>query len=197
VYDRAAGYGYSNTLPRQQWTFAQNWDIPVGKGRKFMGSMNRAADWVVGGWNISGITTYYSGFPFSPTFGNSYAGQPDTGPSNRPEIGTTLTFEDTRNEWFSASKVVYAPANQFGNYPINTLFGPRFIQQDISLAKTFKVTERLAFTLRADSTNAFNHTNLGLPNTNIDQANVGQITGLAAGAGNYMRRMQFSGTVRW
>ncbi len=197
VYDRAAGYGYSNTLARQQWTFAQNYDIPVGKGRKFMGSLNRAADALIGGWNISGITTYYSGFPFSPTLANSYPGQPGTGPSNRPEVGTTLTFEDTRNEWFSASKIVDAPANQFGNYPINTLFGPHFIQQDISLAKTFKITERLGFSLRADSTNIFNHTNLGLPNTNIDQANVGQITGLAAGSGGYMRRLQFSGTLKW
>jgi hypothetical protein len=197
VYDRAAGYGYSNTLPRQQWTFAQNYDIPVGKGRKYMGSMNRFLDGAIGGWNISGITTYYSGFPFSPTFGNSYAGEPGTGPGNRPETGTAITYEDTRNEWFSASTIAYAPANTFGNYPINTLFGPHFIQQDLSMAKTFKFTEKLGFTIRTDATNVFNHTNLGLPNTNIDQANVGQITGLAAGAGNYMRRLQFSGTLKF
>ncbi len=83
VYNRAAGEGYSNTLPRQQWTFAQNYDIPVGKGRKYMSSMNRVEDALIGGWNLSGVTTYYSGFPFSPTLANSYAGQPNTGP-NRP-----------------------------------------------------------------------------------------------------------------
>jgi hypothetical protein len=195
VYDRAGGYGYSNTLPRNQITLAQNYDIPVGKGRKYMSSMNKIADAAIGGWNLSGVTTIYSGFPFSPTLGNSYAGQPGTGPSNRPEAGTTLTFENNRNEFFSASKIVYAPTNQFGNYPINTLFGPKFFQQDISLAKTFKITEKLGLTLRGDSTNMLNHTNLGLPNTNIDQANVGQITGLAAGG--TMRKLQFSGTLRF
>ncbi len=196
VYNRAAGEGYSNTLPRQQWTFAQNYDIPVGKGRKYMSSMNRVEDALIGGWNLSGVTTYYSGFPFSPTLANSYAGQPNTGPNNRPEIGTTITYENTRNEWFSGT-VVDAPAQTFGNYPINTLFGPHFIQQDLSMAKTFKITEKLGFALRADSTNVFNHTNLATPNTNIDQSNVGQITGLAAGTGNYMRRLQLSGTLRF
>jgi hypothetical protein len=200
VYNRAAGEGYSNTLPRQQWTFAQNYDIPVGKGRKYMSSMNRIGDAIIGGWNLSGVTTYYSGFPFSPTIGNGYTGQPGTGPNNRPMAGTAITYENTRNEWFSTTSAAstYLPAaGTFGNYPINTLFGPHYIQQDLSMAKTFKLTEKLGFTLRADSTNLFNHTNLGLPNTNIDQGNVGQITGLAAGTGNYMRRMQFSGTIRF
>jgi hypothetical protein len=197
VYDRAAGYGYSNTLPRNQITLAQNYDIPVGRGRKYMGSMNKVEDAVIGGWNLSGVTTFYSGFPFSPTLGNSYAGQPGTGPSNRPEVGTTINYEGGRNQFFTASNITYAPANTFGNYPINTLFGPKFLQQDISLSKTFKLTEKLGFTLRGDSTNAFNHTNLGLPNTNIDQSNVGQITGLAAGTGGAMRRLQLSGTIRF
>ncbi len=66
----------------------------------------------------------------------------------------------------------------FGNYPINTLFGPRYIQQDISLMKTFAITERIGFTLRMDSTNFFNHTNLGGPNTDVNSPTAGQITGL-------------------
>jgi hypothetical protein len=197
VYDRSAGYGYSNTLPRNQITLAQNYDIPVGKGRKYLGSMNRLEDAVIGGWNLSGVSTFYSGFPFSPTLANAPLGAPNAGPTNRPETGTTITYEDTRTQWFSASTIVDAPAGTFGNYPINTLFGPKFFQQDISMAKTFKFNERLGFTLRADSTNAFNHTNLGLPNTNIDQSTVGAISGLAAGTGGYMRRLQLSGTLRF
>jgi hypothetical protein len=197
VYDRAAGYGYSNTLPRSQLTLAQNYDIPVGKGRKYMSTMNAALDAVIGGWNLSGVTTVYSGFPFSPTLNSPGPGAPNAGPTSRPEIGTTITYEDSRAQWFSASNITYAPAGTFGNYPINTLFGPMFFQQDISMAKTFKIKEKLGFTLRADSFNAFNHTNLGLPNTNIDQATVGQITGLAAGTSGYMRKLQFSGTLKF
>jgi hypothetical protein len=196
-YDRKDGMGYSNTLANNQITLAQTYEVPVGKGRKYMNGMNKLADAAIGGWTISGVSTFYSGFPFSPTFGNSYAGKPNAGPANRPETGTTITYENNRNQWFSASNIVYPSANTFGNYPINTLYGPKFFQQDLTLAKTFKLTEKLGFTLRADSTNAFNHTNLGLPNTNIDQGSVGAITGLAAGTGGYMRKMQFSGTIKF
>jgi hypothetical protein len=197
VYDRSAGYGYSNTLPRQQWTFANNYDIPVGRGLKYLSNMNKFENAAIGGWNLSGITTYYSGFPFSPTLATIPSDEPGTGPNSRPEVGTQIVYDNTRAQWFSASKIAYAPAGTFGNYPINTLFGPHFIQQDISLAKTFQITEKLGFRLRFDSTNVFNHTNLGLPNTNVDQASVGQITGLAAGTGGLMRLMQFSGTLRF
>ena len=73
------------------------------------------------------------------------------------------------------------PAPQtFGNYPINTLIGPQFIQLDVSLAKSFNITERVSFRLRTDAANAFNHTNLGLPNGDVNASNAGQITGLAA-----------------
>lgn len=197
LYNRAAGYGYSNTLPRNQVTLAQNYDIPIGKGRKYGSNMNPIAQALIGGWNLSGVSTIYSGFPFSPTLANGYAGKPNTGPNNRPEAGTSIVYEGNREEFFSASTIALPAAGTFGNYPINTLFGPKFYQQDVSLAKTFKLTERLGFQLRADSDNVFNHTNLGLPNTNIDQKNVGQITGLASATGGYMRRLQFSGTLRF
>jgi hypothetical protein len=203
IYDRAAGYGNGGVLPNNQVTLAQNYDIPVGKGRKYMSSMNKFADAVIGGWNLSGITTFYSGFPFSPQFANNYAGKPNAGPNNRPDLGTGFTYDNTRSQWFtgcpggncSSGAFLYPAADTFGTYPINTLFGPHFIQQDLSMAKTFKITEKLGFALRADASNIFNHTNLGLPNNNVDQSSAGQISGIAAGA--TMRRMQFSGTLRF
>jgi hypothetical protein len=198
LYNRAGGEGYSSTLPRQQWIFSENYDIPFGHGRKFGASSQRLVDGVLGGWNVSGITTYYSGFPYSPTI-SSYAGKPDQGPAGRPNSGTGVIYasNQSRDQWtvpFGSGAFALPSANTFGNYPINTLFGPRFIEQDLTLAKTFRITERLGFTLRADSTNALNHTNLGMPNNNV-QTSVGQITGLAAGGG--MRRLQFSGTVKF
>ena len=203
LYDRAAGTGYSNLLPRQQWTFSQIYDIPFGHGRKFGAGTSRAVDAALGGWTISGITTYYSGFGFSPTLENygSSGGQPNQGPNNRPNIGSGDPYagaKGDRSQWFVGgigSTFLIPSANTFGNYPINTLFGPHFIQQDLTLAKSFRITERLAFSLRADAANIFNHTNLGTPNGDVQSPNAGQITGLAGGGS--MRRMQFSGTLRF
>ena len=203
IYDRAAGQGYSNLLPRHQWIFAQTFDVPFGHGRKFGANTSRAVDMALGGWTISGITTYYSGFPFSPTLENygSQGGQPNQGPNNRPNLGTGDPYagaQGNRNQWFVGgigSAFLIPAANTFGNYPINTLYGPRFIQQDLTLAKTFKLTEKIGFTLRTDADNIFNHTNLGSPNADVQSPSAGQITGIAPGG--TMRRLQFSGTIRF
>jgi hypothetical protein len=210
LYDRKDGEGYSNTLPRNQITVTETYDVPFGKGRKFGSQANRAVDLALGGWTISGITTYYSGFPFSPTletYGGAATGliQPNQGPSNRPNLGTGDPYAGAtgNRQWFvgcpkgncTSGPFQFPASNTFGNYPINTLYGPHFIQQDLTLAKTFKITELVSFQLRADSRNAFNHTNLGLPNNDVQSSSAGQITGLAGGA--FMRSMQFSGTIRF
>ncbi len=204
LYDRRAGWGNIDFMNHQQWTFAQNYDIPFGHGRKFGSSTNKLVDWVLGGWNISGITTYYSGIPFSPTL-NSYTGQPNVGPNNRPSIGSGSPYgglTQNRDHWFVADPNLTGPfaapgANTFGNYPINTLIGPHFINQDLSIQKQFSLTERIKFTLRADSTNSFNHTNLGLPDQNVQSPTAGVITSTAFGNGYQMRRMQYSGSFSW
>ncbi len=200
LYDRPLGWGNNPNMPHQQITVAQQWDIPFGRGRRFGTNVNRAVDFVLGGWNISGISTWYSGLPFMPTL-ETYPGQPYTGPNNRPNMGSGTPYPSTqnRNQWIlplsSGAYTLPAP-NTFGNYPINTLIGPSFFEQDASLMKVFSLSERFKFTLRGDARNVFNHTNLGLPNSDIQSGTVGQITGLAYGGGN-MRLLQYSGTISW
>jgi hypothetical protein len=202
MYDRPAGKGYTNLLPRQQWTFAQIYQVPFGRGLKYGASINRMADYAVGGWQVSGVMTYYSGFPFSPTLENYGSGiQPNQGPTNRPDLGTGSPYTGAlgnRAQWFKGGvggAFLFPASNTFGNYPIDTLFGPQFIQQDLSIFKSFRFTEKVSFILRTDARNAFNHTNLGTPNTDVQSPNAGQITGLAAGG--FMRSLQFSGTVKF
>jgi hypothetical protein len=210
LYDRPAGTGNSGFLPDQQWTFAQTYDVPFGKGRRWGSNMNRVADVALGGWELSGITTYYSGFPFSPTLENYGPNiQPNAGPNNRPVLGTGSPYagaQGNRNQFFAGcpnqdcttGDFLFPASNTFGNFPINSLYGPHFIQQDLSIFKTFKFTERFSFTLRTDSRNVFNHTNLGQPNGDVQSPSAGQITGLAGAAqGTGMRQLQFSGTLRF
>lgn len=44
-----------------------NYELPVGRGRRFLGGIGSVADKFLGGWAISGIVTYQSGLPFSAT----------------------------------------------------------------------------------------------------------------------------------
>ncbi|MGC2659914.1 MAG: TonB-dependent receptor [Bryobacteraceae bacterium] len=200
TYDRPLGYGNDDFTPHNQIVFAGNYDIPFGRGRKYGANINKAVDAVAGGWNISTITTYYSGIPFMPTIENYGANtQPYTGPNNRPNVGQGSPYasDQNRNQWItglSSGAYTLPASNTFGNYPINTLIGPHFINEDASLSKSFAITERLSFKLRADSTNFFNHTNLGSPNADIQSSTVGQITSTAFGGGYQMRRLQFTGS---
>lgn len=204
LYDRALQYGNNPLMPHQQWTLANNFDIPFGHGRKFGANVNKFVDAVFGGWNLSAIYTFYSGYPFMPSLENygPTGGQPYTGPNNRPNVGTGSPYasNQNRNQWIvgiASGAYAFPAPNTFGNYPINTLIGPWFNNVDASIMKQFSITERFKFTLRADTTNTFNHTNLGLPNTDIQSTNVGQITGTAQGGLYNMRRIQYAGIISW
>jgi hypothetical protein len=202
LYDRKLGYVDADMFPRQQWTFAGNYDIPFGRGRKFGTNTNRFVDAVLGGWNLSGIFTYYSGRPFYPIL-DSYPGKPFAGPNNIPDKGSGSPYASNKNrdQWivggFGGPFVAPAP-DTFGNYPINQLYGPQFVNVDASVMKQFSITERFKFTLRLDATNAFNHTNLDQPNNNVQSASAGQITNIAYNGSSYtMRRVQYSGVFSW
>jgi hypothetical protein len=200
LYNRALGWGNEDYIPHNQVVLAQTFDVPFGRGRKFGANVNRYVDWVLGGWNLSGVTTYYSGLPFNPTIGSFPAdySRPSQGPNDRPDKGTGDPYagaKKDRTQWFvgglGGAFALPAP-NTFGNYPVNDLYGPKFINQDLAIAKSFRIREPWRLTIRMDAQNAFNHTNLGLPNANLtDTQGVGKITSLAS---QYqMRRVQFSG----
>ena len=199
LYNRPLQYGNQNFITHHQITFAQNYDIPFGRGRKYGSNANRFVDFALGGWNISGVTQFYSGRPFSPNIGTAPAGavRPDVGPSGRPDKGSGDPYKGAaknRDQWFvgGLGGAFLLPANNtFGNYGFNDLYGPIYINQDISIAKSFALTERFRFTVRGDAFNSFNHTNLGDPNTNVTDSNAGQITGIQG----TMRRLQFSGRI--
>ena len=200
LYNRPLGYGNQEGINKQQFTWAANYEIPFGRNRKFGKNMNRGLDYALGGWNLNGVTVVYSGRPFTPN-ADIPGARPNAGPGGRPNVGTADPYAGARgdrSQWYVGCPNGIAncatfgkPAdNTFGNYPINSLYGPKYINQDLSIAKNFAVTERSRFSLRAEAFNVFNHTNLGDPDTNVTSGNAGVITGLAPGA--LMRRLQFA-----
>jgi len=168
---------------RQYIPISSTWIIPVGKGRQYLGSANRAVDSVVGGWNLQTIATFASGTYFSPSFTgtnpsntNTSGGLPDCISNGNLPNGTR-----TWNQWFNPAAFAIPQPGHYGNCGADTLVGPGIYVVHASLSKDFQLFERLKATLTGQVSNLFNHPSLGsgtppTPNTAINQPNPGQFT---------------------
>ena len=201
LYDRPAGYGNNNSIYHQQAIVIQRYELPLAK---FVGD-SRVLKALADKWSLSAVTSWHSGTPFTVSIGSfpsGYLGE-NTVSVSFPDRGATSPYVGAahdRTQWFQGCTVAQLSAGScgafllpaqtaFGNYGINNLYGPQFVNQDIAAAKRFeKIADRYQFTLRAEAFNVFNHANLSTPNTNITSSVAGQITSTV---GN-MRRMQFS-----
>jgi hypothetical protein len=197
LYNRPLGYGNEGFLPNHQVIITQTYDLPYGRGRTFGNNSGRVVNGVLGGWRVSGITTFYSGMPISAGIGTYPSGYsfPSVGP-NYPDRGTVSPFTGAahnRNQWYVGglgSAFLLPAQNTFGNYGFNNLYGPIYINQDLALMKSVAVAEHYKITLRTDAFNLFNHANLGLPDGTLTNATAGRITSIAPGSN--MRRLQFA-----
>lgn len=143
-------------------------ELPFGKGKAFGSGMSRAADLVVGGWQVQGIVTFQGGFPFTPTIASdpanvafSYARRPDV-------IGTGQVDSCRVERCFNIADFRVPSPFTIGNAGRNILRGPGVNNWDLAIFKNFNFTERLYLQFRAEAFNAFNHTQLNNPNANIE-----------------------------
>jgi len=179
-------YGPSDFDVDHRFVASMVYQLPVGRGKRFGGSMNKAADLAFGGWQISTITTFQRGFPFSIVCNNNLLVMFSF--DNRCEqIGSPdpSGFHKDLNHWFNntissgpAPSGQNAPGScvaadlsgvafcqtyngQFGNSGRNIIRGPGINNWDIGIGKDFKFTERVSFQFRAEAFNAFNHHQYG------------------------------------
>ncbi|HSB10382.1 MAG TPA: carboxypeptidase regulatory-like domain-containing protein [Blastocatellia bacterium] len=179
-YDRGADYGPSQLDRRQILSINYVYEIPFfSKQHGFLGN-------ALGGWQLSGITSFAGGTPFTvTTSGTDPGGLGLLGPSassGRPDVirNPNLTpAERTRLRWFDTQAFTLVPAGltRPGNSPRGVIIGPGYQKWDVTLAKRFKVTESLNIQFRAEAYNILNHANfLGL-NTSFGATAFGQTTG--------------------
>ncbi len=138
------------------------YELPVGRGRSFGSTMNRVADAVVGGWQVSGDATFKGGIPIG-IYGND---QNTWGGNPRPNvIGNVHASHPTYHEWFNTGAFAFAPYGSFGNAPryFSNLRGPGYQNWDTVLDKNFYFKEQMRFQFRLETYNTFNHPNFYTP----------------------------------
>ncbi|HVO98567.1 MAG TPA: carboxypeptidase regulatory-like domain-containing protein [Bryobacteraceae bacterium] len=125
---------------------------------------------VLGGWQINGIATLLSGFPFTPQIGANRSGDGDTRNPDRPSLNPAFNgpvVSGSPNQWFNPSAFVLPTAGTYGNLGRGVYRGPGLAEVDLSLFKTTKVTEKTELQFRAEFFNALNHPNFGTPNATV------------------------------
>jgi hypothetical protein len=152
-------YGLSDFDVNHRFVTSVVYQLPVGRGKRFGNSMNKAADLAIGGWQVTGITTFQKGFPFSVLCNDNF-GLLLTFTQRCNQIGDAGS-EHSITHWFNTAAFVQSLAGQFGNSGRDIIRGPGINNWDLGIGKDFKFTERASFQFRAEAFNVFNHHQYG------------------------------------
>jgi hypothetical protein len=183
-------YGPSDFDVPQRFVASYVYQLPVGRGRHFGSDMSRPADLLVGGWELTGITTFQKGFPFS-VLCNDTAGLLLTFTQRCSQVGNPGSAHGLNN-WFNTAAFVQPLPGVFGDSGRNILRQPGINNWDVGLDKTFDFTERVHFQLRLETFNTFNHADYGIDPSQAgvnpgDSAVGNSITGPAFGKVTHAR----------
>jgi hypothetical protein len=176
--DVASDYGRSDGDQVHKVTASATWDLPFGQGRTYM-NQSGILHILFGGWQLGGIFTYGSGFPFTPLISGDPSNTGTFG-SVRPNLtGDPSVPDPNPNRWFNTGAYSTPDAYTFGNAPRNSLTGPTFTNLDLYLAKRFGLGKDLSLELRIEAYNVLNHANFGQPDPFVDSDSGGTITSLS------------------
>jgi len=161
------------------------YNLPFGAGEKFASS-SKAANAVLGGWEINGIVTGLTGSPLFPSQTSSYLNTPGT--SQVPNFAGNLSMiggTGRGQQWFNTTAFTPDTSVSIGNggRGLSWLRGPGLMQMDLSLFRTFSLTERFKLRMELQALNFSNTPHWSNPNTGCSIVNgvcggsFGQITG--------------------
>ena len=184
--------GRSNFDLRQRLSIGYSYDLPIGRGQRFLADSSLVSA-LLSGWSTHGIVTLQSGRPFTVALlseiDNSNTGFASLGfgANNRPNRLASGELRSPAPEgWFDTSAFVPASYGSFGNSGRNILDGPGYQDMSVSLTRDSRICEALNLQFRAEFFNVLNRTNFNLPDIFLGSPTFGRISS----AGN-ARRIQF------
>ena len=193
-YNRSLERADDGNIRRQQLRFNYVYDLPFGRGQKLLSTVHPVANAFIGGWELVGITTMYTGARLSPTYSNSdpantnqFSGRPDRlgdGNLSSSDMGDLIRNRQPVFD-LSAFAVPLSGRGYYGNSARNILTGPGLNNWNVGVHKNWLLAaERAKLQFRWEMFNAFNRVNFNNPNTNIQSGSFGLVT--SAGAARSM-----------
>ena len=194
-----------NDLPRDWGPSALNvtsaasisarYELPFGAGKRWLNTASGFSGKLVDGWQLNGIATLLSGFPFTPVIGSNRSGDGDTRNPDRPSLNPSFSGPvvlGSPNQWFNPNAFLLPAAGTYGNLGRGVFNGPGLAELDMSLFKTTSLSERTKLQFRAEFFNVLNHVNLGTPNTTVfSNGTINASAGLITTQATAPRQIQF------
>lgn len=172
------------------------YDLPFGRGKRWVGPTGGGLDRLVGGWTITAIQQYRSGSTlamvtdqctglYSGAYGDGCSVRPDVlAPSvlQRLPVGGLDAANGTPYLWPGAfADPPLSPDNgfamTFGTAPrfLPKTRGPGSLNEDFGILKRTRISERFGLDFRADMFNVFNRVGRGNPDTDVDSDTFGLV----------------------
>jgi hypothetical protein len=175
-YNRSADYGPLSIDVRHRVSLNTFYDLPFGPGKRWLA--HSPLGYVVGGWSLGVVGTIQTGPPITVITQTNSCNCFSAG-SQRANVATNPNLPSGQRAvaaWFNTA-AFSQPANlTFGNEGVGIVRAPGMVDFDASLARMFRITERIRAELRGEFFNVFNHTNLALPGSTFGSANFGVIS---------------------
>jgi hypothetical protein len=192
VWSKVTGYGpLTNAYDLNSSRGVVDIDIPINFAASYifvlpdvqrLGFFGKT---LLSGWQINGLTILRSGQPFNVTSGTdtnydgtgndrpNLIGNPHL-PSGRGRIATTKAFFNT------SAFATAPPGTPNGNTPFNLLYGPQYVDTDLSAFKTFPIEREVTLQFRGEVFNVFNNVNLNAPQSALNSPAFGTISSAGA-----------------
>lgn len=174
-FNRRTGRGPSEFDARNRFSAAYQYELPIGKGKRWGSSLTGAADRIVSGWGVRGITFFQTGLPQSPSMNLSRTGICAAACSARPDRigdGNISKSERTIDRFYDVNAFRLLAAGgveqRVGNAGRDILNGPGINNFDLQVYKDTRIKESHSIEFRWEMFNAWNHTQFGPPPVNLE-----------------------------
>ncbi|HYL34465.1 MAG TPA: carboxypeptidase regulatory-like domain-containing protein [Bryobacteraceae bacterium] len=194
--DPRRDWGPSALNVAHQVSISAHYELPFGHGKHWLGNAGGFEDKLLGGWQVNGITTLLSGFPFTPVIGSNRSGDGDTRNPDRPSLNPAFTgpvILGNPLHWFDPRAFVLPAAGTYGDLGRGVYSGPGLAEMDLSIFKNTAITERTNLQFRTEFFNLFNRTNYGTPSATAFSSGAPNLTsgGVITTLATLPRQIQF------
>jgi hypothetical protein len=171
----------ANNIPHM-FQLGYVYEVPFGKTKKW--ATSGVPMHVLGGWQINGLFSAYQGRQFMLSASGASLNMPGNAqtPDQVNPVVAKLGKAGDDGTWFDTTAFARVTAVRFGTVGRNTMRGPGVVNADLSLFRTFKLSEKFNLEFRAESFNLSNTPHFANPSGNANSSAFGKITSTQSAA---------------